>query len=132
MKKILLVLLALYSMNVNAGTATARWEHDSKDTSGAIVLLNKFKLYWGLQGQPITNVIEIGPPLPQPISTLNGINTYSFVTTNSEWLAHQNICFEMSALMLDGTTLVESEHTPQVCKLMPVISPKMPAALTIQ
>ena len=106
------ILLAL-GVTANAGTAKLTWNHVKKDTSGAVIEINKFVVYWGLQGQPIANAINIGPPLPEVISSAGDVLTYTRTFTKPEWLPAQTICFQMTAF---GMTAIESARSTQVCK----------------
>lgn len=118
----------ILSLNVYAGTGKLGWKHDGKDTSGLTVAITKYRAYCGLQGQPLTQVTEIGPPAPGPwkIDT-DGAGVFSKTVTKAEWLPGQIVCCEITAF----ADTLESAHSTQACKAF-TGSPSQPFGSSFQ
>jgi hypothetical protein len=113
MKAIILVLL--FSLNANAGTAKLSWTHDNKAEDGSIVVLTAFKVYWGVNGAPNNAVIPLGPPALLPWKVVAGMYHYAKTLNDASWVPGATVCFQMTAL----AGALESDRSGQVCKLMP-------------
>ncbi len=114
MKLIITVLIGLSIASAAfAGTAKISWDHDGKDTSGLAIQMTKYRVYWAQQGQPLSSIIDFGPPAPGPWKTTGGVGTFSKTMTVASWVAGQTICFEVTAF----SDVLESGHSQQVCKV---------------
>lgn len=113
MKHLALVILTLLSpVALAAGQAKITWSHDGQDITGVLVPITQFTVYWGQQGQPLSNAVQIGPPAPWPWKVVAGVSTYTKTINNAAWQPGLTFCFAMSA----WTFSQESSHTAQVCK----------------
>ncbi len=125
--KILLLSLLLVGANAfAAGAAKLTWNCDGSATDGSHVPITQFTVYWGLNGAPLTNAIQMGPPAPLPWKMVGIMGTWSKTFTNPAWVPGSNICFVMSAW--SGSQ--ESAHTNQVCKTFST-NPNEPAIIDI-
>lgn len=111
-----LILALLFTSNAYAGVAKLVWQHDRKATDGSTVTLTGFKVYWGANGQPLTNVIALGPPVPLPYRVVGGMFEWAKTLDNPAWIPGATVCFQMTAL----AAALESDKTGQVCKTFPM------------
>jgi hypothetical protein len=122
-----LVLLAfLFSCESFAGQAKLSWTHDKKATDGSLVTLTGFRVFWGINGQPETNVIALTNPMPLPWKVVGGVYTWSKTLDNVAWVPGSTVCFRMTALASD----LESDQTGQACKTFP-LDPNAPTIIDV-
>ncbi len=123
---IALCLMIAASVASAAGTAKLTWNHDGRATDGSIVPITAFTVYWGQNGGPLTNAIQVGPPAPLPWKVVGIMSTWSKTFTNPAWVPGASMCFVMSA----WSGAQESTHTNQVCKVFPT-NPNEPTIIDI-
>lgn len=111
-----LILALLFTAQANAGVAKLSWTHDRRATDGSTVTLTGFKVYWGANGAPLTNVITLGPPVPLPWRVVGGSFEWAKTLDVATWVPGVTVCFQMTALAAE----LESDKTGQVCKSFPM------------
>ena len=126
MNKLIFILIAFFSISASAGRVKINWTHDHRAVDGSTVVLTSFNLYWGLSGQPITNIIALGPPALLPWKVEAGRYFYSRTIDRVEWTQGANVCFRMTAL----SSTEESGQSNQICKTMPS-DPTVPVIIDI-
>lgn len=126
MKFLLAIAILGAAISASASPAKLLWTHDYRAVDGSLVTITGFKVYWGVNGQPNTNVLTYGPPAPIPYKVVNGMYYYAKTFDNPLWTAGTTVCFQMSAVA--GTQ--ESDRSGQVCKVYP-LDPTAPVIIEI-
>lgn len=126
MKIILVTLGALLSISASAGQAKLTWSFDNRTVSGQPVTVSQFRIYYGMQGQPLSTIINLGPPAPLPWRVVNGIATYSKTYDRPEWTPNSTWCFQMTAL----ANSEESAPSNMICRTFPE-DPNAPVLIDI-
>ena len=128
MKKAILITMLFFASFSYAGTQTITWTHDLKDINQEPSPIDRFRIYWGNQtaSTVVDQIIEVGSPLPAPISTNvdTGRNTYRLSMAKPEWVQGSTVCYEVTAIAMDGVEVVESDRSNRLCKKIPVAKPK--------
>ena len=124
--KILLAIL-LNGMFAYAGTVKLTWDTNSNDIFGNPVKLSKFSIYWGVSQTGLENVIELGPPAPQPWRiNPDGSGRYSRTLVDATWEPGFRYCFSVSAWV----NSFESDHSNVKCVVM-TANPEAPNLVDI-
>ena len=121
-----LILALLFTVQANAGVAKLTWQHDRRATDGSTVTLTGFKIYWGMNGAALTNVVTLANPMPLPWKVENGMYTWSRTLDVPLWVPGSRVCFQASALATDQ----ESDRSGQVCKDFPM-NPSVPNIIDV-
>lgn len=95
--RVLIIALMLVSAQAMAGIAKLNWTFDNRTISGAPVTVTQFRVYYGANGQPLTTIINLGPPAPSPWKVVSGVGYYAKTLTVPEWVPASQWCFQMSA-----------------------------------
>jgi hypothetical protein len=111
-----LILTLLFTMQAHAGVAKLTWSHDRKATDGSTVTLTGFKIYWGINDGPRTNVYVLANPMPIPWKLENGFYWWSKTYDNPAWVPGSTVCFHATALAAE----LESDPSGTVCRLFPM------------
>jgi hypothetical protein len=125
MRKLILTL-ALLTQSANAGVAKLHWTHDYRGTDGEITQLTGFNVYWGVEGTPLTNRIQYGPPMPLPWKIEGDMSHWSKTLENPAWLPGLRVCFRMTAVASE----LESAPSNTICKTFPS-NPNQPIVVNI-
>ena len=128
MRSLILIATLLLGVSAQAGVIQLNWKNNDKGIDGSTVVINRYFLYWGVQGSPVTNKIDLGAPPVTPISVVGDMKTFRQIMSKPEWTVGATMCFEMTAAVMYGTQLVESIRSNQICR---VINPLMPMSPTI-
>lgn len=108
--KSILIMFLLYGCHSYAGTAKITWNHTLTDNLGNSIVLDGFKVYWGANGAPLTNVVPLA--MLQPWKSENGMHTFSKTLTLTQWVPGMAVCFQMTAFVPN----MESPKSNQACK----------------
>jgi len=125
MRTFLFTLLLFLGLSAHAGPAKLTWSHDFRATDGSTVALTGFNVYYSVNGGP-EQLVQIGPPMPQPWKTENGVSIWSKTLDIPEGLPGYQVCFQMTAVA--GTQ--ESGRSNQACKVFPQ-DPNAPVIIDI-
>ena len=125
MKYLILSLVFSLALPAYAGSARVRWTHEHRAVDGSTITPTGFNLYWGLQGQPVSQMIATGPI--SPWQSVSGVYHYSRTFTHANWTPGATVCFQMSALAGE----LQSGRSNQVCRVMPS-DPAAPVIIVIE
>ncbi len=127
MKSLLLALL--FVSNAHAATLKGVWSQENVNVDNEPIVITKFYLYWGEQGQPISNKISVARGTPD--ASIGAMDTFRETLSNPLWVFGKTYCFQLTSVALNGTVETESAKTGESCAAPVFKNPKSPASLTI-